>query len=76
MGGLRDHRYWGMRPFKGGKDCPIVVQLYAKLGLHRYNILEVYQKKKKKNVSFFCVFFFSLFIFFLSHRGQICSFRK
>lgn len=40
MGGLRDHRYWGMRPFKGGKDCPIVVQLYAKLGLHRYNILE------------------------------------
>ncbi|KAJ0234095.1 hypothetical protein HA466_0276370 [Hirschfeldia incana] len=40
MGGLRDHRYWGMRAFKGGKDCPIVVKLYAKVGLHRYNMLE------------------------------------
>ncbi|CAH8291089.1 unnamed protein product [Eruca vesicaria subsp. sativa] len=40
MGELRDHRYWGMHAFKGGEDCPIEVQLYAKLGLHRYNMLE------------------------------------
>ncbi|CAH8357028.1 unnamed protein product [Eruca vesicaria subsp. sativa] len=40
MGELTDHRYWGMHAFEGGEDCPIEVQLYAKLGLHRYNILE------------------------------------
>ncbi|KAJ4899593.1 UPF0725 protein [Raphanus sativus] len=40
MGRLWDHRYWGMHAFEGGRDCPIVVQLYAKVGLHRYNILE------------------------------------
>ncbi|KAJ0234094.1 hypothetical protein HA466_0276360 [Hirschfeldia incana] len=40
MGKLWDYRDWGMRAFKGGKDCPIVVQLYSKLGLHRYNMLE------------------------------------
>ncbi|XP_013697545.1 UPF0725 protein At1g02770 [Brassica napus] len=40
MGELRDHRDWGMHEFSGGKDCLLVVQLYAKVGLHRYNVLE------------------------------------
>ncbi|KAF3606895.1 hypothetical protein DY000_02051201 [Brassica cretica] len=30
MGELRDHRDWGMHEFSGGKDCLLVVQLYAK----------------------------------------------
>ncbi|XP_056842635.1 UPF0725 protein At1g02770 isoform X2 [Raphanus sativus] len=42
MGELWDHRNWGMHEFEVGEDenLDIVVQLYAKLGLHRYNMLE------------------------------------
>lgn len=30
-----------MSVYKGGVDCPLVVKLYATVGLHRYNMLEV-----------------------------------
>ncbi|CAH8354044.1 unnamed protein product [Eruca vesicaria subsp. sativa] len=33
-------RFGGMSVHKGGADCPLVVQLYAKVGLHRYNMLQ------------------------------------
>ncbi|VVB17335.1 unnamed protein product [Arabis nemorensis] len=36
MGSVRE---WYMRPFPG-RNCPLVVNLYAKLGLHRHNMLE------------------------------------
>ncbi|KAL0697575.1 hypothetical protein Bca4012_053697 [Brassica carinata] len=32
--------FGGMSVYKGGVDCPLVVRLYAKVGLHRYNMLE------------------------------------
>ncbi|XP_013750804.1 UPF0725 protein At1g23950-like isoform X2 [Brassica napus] len=32
--------FGGMSVYKGGVDCPLVVKLYATVGLHRYNMLE------------------------------------
>ncbi|KAH0863751.1 hypothetical protein HID58_080962 [Brassica napus] len=32
--------FGGMSVYKGGVDCPLVARLYAKVGLHRYNMLE------------------------------------
>ncbi|CAH8348740.1 unnamed protein product [Eruca vesicaria subsp. sativa] len=32
--------FGGMSVYKGGADCPLTAQLYAKVGLHRYNMLQ------------------------------------